>query len=301
MELAPIALFTYNRPYHTKKTLEALSKNKLAEESDLWIFSDAPKSSKDEDLVQQVRDVLNPTGFKSVHVVKREINMGLAASVIAGSSELLNKYGKVISLEDDLVTSPFFLSFMNEGLEFYENQEEIFSLSGFSFSREFMRINRPDDSDVYAHYRPMSWSWATWKNRWDKVDWEVADYESFMKDKAKQKAFELGGRDLTTMLRNQMEGRVDSWYIRWSYACFKQSLLNIYPRYSLVNNIGHDGTGVHKSNEVRDVFSHQDLLLSKDWKFVTNPVVDKNLVSRFNEAFRPSFMTKLKRKLLIER
>jgi len=96
---------------------------------------------------------------------------------------------------------------------------------------------------------------------------------------------------------NQMEGRVDSWYIRWSYACYKQRLLNIYPRISLVNNIGHDGTGVHKSNEVLDVFSHNDLLTSQKWVFINKPIVNGKLIYRFNEAFRPTFVTKIKRKI----
>lgn len=298
MELAPIVLFVYNRPDHTKKTIEALQENDLADQSDLWIFSDAAKSSKDERAVQLVRELLNPDGFKNVHVVEREFNMGLAASVIAGASEVLLEYGKIISLEDDLITSTNFLRFMNEGLNFYRNKQEIFSISGFSFSRQFMRLDFGDDFDIYAHYRPMSWSWATWKDRWDTVDWDVSDYEFFMSDKAKQKEFERGGSDLTRMLKYQFEGRVDSWYIRWTYACFKQGLLNIYPRISLVNNIGHDGSGVHKSDEVEEIFSHSDLLTDQKWQFVDKPVINHKLVSRFNESFNPSFLSKVKRKLL---
>ncbi len=298
MSLAPIALFVYNRPEHTKKTIDALQQNYLAKESDLWIFADAAKQPKDEKAVQQVRTLLRPAGFRNVNVVERDTNLGLADSVIQGTSELLNKYGSVISLEDDLITSPHFIQFMNEGLEFYKKNKRVFSISGFSFSRTFMKFDEAEAAEVYSHYRPMSWGWATWKSRWDKVDWEVVDYESFMASKEKRKKFELGGSDLTTMLKYQKEGLVDSWYIRWSYACYKQGLLNIYPRISLINNIGHDGSGVHKSNEAEAVFSHDDLLVEQKWMFVNEPTINSKLVRRFNETFNPTYITRLKRKLL---
>lgn len=297
--LAPIALFTYNRPLHTKRTLDALQKNYLANQSELFIFSDAPKMSADIVKVEQVRNVIkSASGFKKIHLIERSSNMGLAASIIDGASSLIDEYGKVIVLEDDLVTSRYFLMFMNEGLEFYQKVPNVFSLSGFSFSRKFMRFGPENDSDVYFHYRPMSWSWATWKERWETVDWNVMDYNTFLSNREQQKKFELGGRDLTGMLCAQMEGKIDSWYIRWAYACYKQGLLNVYPSTSLVNNIGHDGTGVHSANEAVNVFSHEELLNEKKWHFVTEPRACMRTIARFNRSFSPSILDKIRNRIM---
>jgi len=117
MKLAPVILFTYNRPNHIKRNIESLLKNKEAGQSDLFVFSDAPKKEEDKLKVEQVREYLSTiTQFQSVTIVKREFNYGLGKNIIDGVTEIVATYGKVIVLEDDLVVSPYFLEYMNEGL-----------------------------------------------------------------------------------------------------------------------------------------------------------------------------------------
>ena len=144
MPLAPIILFVYNRPWHTQQTVEALQKNELSSESDLVIFADGPKANATEEQKEKISQVREYThkisAFKSVTIYEKEINCGLANSVIAGVTEIINKFGKVIVVEDDLVTSRYFLNFMNETLDFFENDEWIFSVSGYNYSSEILKI-----------------------------------------------------------------------------------------------------------------------------------------------------------------
>ncbi|MFW6016806.1 MAG: glycosyltransferase, partial [bacterium] len=239
--LSPIVLFVYNRPEHTKKTIKALKKNKLADKSKLFIFSDGEKSANDKQKVKEVRKIINKIdGFKQGKVFESEENKGLANSVIDGVTKIINQYGKVIVLEDDLITSKNFLRYMNRALDFYEEDKKIWSISGYN-----LPIGIPDDykHDVYLSYRASSWGWATWKDRWDKIDWDINDYSEFINDKSAQKLFNRGGSDMKNMLKSQMEGKIDSWAIRWCYNQFKNDSYTIYPVVSKVKNIGMDGSG----------------------------------------------------------
>lgn len=133
-KLAPIVLFVYNRKDHTEQTIEALKKNDLAIESDLFIYSDATKNDVNSDAVKEVREYIKTiNGFKSITIVERKNNMGLAKSVVSGVSEIVNKYGKVIVLEDDLITAPQFLRYMNKNLENYEKVEDVISIHGYNY------------------------------------------------------------------------------------------------------------------------------------------------------------------------
>jgi len=244
--LAPVVLFVYNRPWHTQQTIEALQKNELASESELYVYSDAPKNGFATEDVIRVRDYIKTIdGFKRVTVIKRSKNLGLAYSIIDGVTKTVNDFGKVIVLEDDLVTSPFFLRFMNEGLEFYHDNPDIMSISGYTLPPAYMKFPKTFTDDVYLNYRNSSWGWATWVDRWNLVDWEIADFHQFMNDSEQQKLFNRGGEDLTDMLKAQMTNKINSWAIRFSYAHFKHGMYSICPRYSYVSNIGHDGTGTH--------------------------------------------------------
>ncbi|BBL68636.1 glycosyltransferase [Methanoculleus chikugoensis] len=245
-ELAPITLFVYNRPLHTRQTVEALQKNELASESEIFIYSDAPKTERAVEDVARVREYIKTIdGFKKVTIIERSENWGLADSIIDGVTKIVNDYGRVIVLEDDLVTSPYFLRFMNEGLEFYHCNPEIMSISGYTLPPVCMSFPENFPDDIYLNYRNSSWGWATWADRWNLVDWEIKDYRQFINDSERQKQFNRGGDDLTNMLKLQMEGKINSWAIRFSYAHFKHRMYSICPRYSYVNNIGLDGTGTH--------------------------------------------------------
>lgn len=244
--LAPVILFVYNRPEHTIKTIEALAKNALAKESSVFIFSDAAKNEDSSEKVQAVRGYIDSLKdeeyFKSITISKAKLNRGLAKSVIEGVSEIINEYGKVIVLEDDLISTPDFLTYMNDALNYYSDLDKVWSISGYNIPIEI-----PEDykDEVYHSFRGCSWGWATWKNRWNQVDWEVKDYEKFKRSRHLRTHFNLGGRDLAYMLDDQMKGLIDSWAIRWCYSQSKKNLFTIYPVKSRIKNIGLDGTGTH--------------------------------------------------------
>ena len=243
MQLAPIVLFTFHRLEHTKKNIEYLKKNTLASESDLFIFSDGPRNNNEAEKVEKVREFLESVdGFKSVKIIKSESNKGLAKSVIGGVTDVIRTYKKVIVLEDDLETSPNFLSYMNESLDLYEERKDIWSIAGYS-----PNIKIPDeyDKDVYLVGRASSWGWATWDDRWSLNDWDVKDYNNFKRSREKKKLFNTRGTDMAPMLEDQMKGRIDSWAVRWVYNQFKNNMLSVYPTKSLVRNIGNDLSGTH--------------------------------------------------------
>lgn len=263
--MAPILLFTYKRLDALKKTIEALSVNELALESDLYIFSDGPKTTKDQIAIQEVRTYLKTVkGFKSIHIKTSETNKGLANSIISGVSEVIELSDKVIVMEDDLLTTSNFLMFMNNALSEYENEHKVFSVSGYS-----MNLNREvnKSSETYFLNRGWSWGWATWKSRWEHVDWEMKDYESFRKDKNKKSEFAMGGSDLNKMLRNQMEGALDSWAIRWFYHQFKVKGLTLYPVCSKVYNNGFDQLATHTTGSNSRYLPLLDKDLSEEVSF----------------------------------
>src|SRR5699024_10409881 len=209
--LSPIIMFVYNRPDHTKQTIEALAENYLAKDSILYIFSDNAKNKNAQNAVNLTREYIDTIPdrniFSDVKIIKASKNKGIGKSVIDGVTEIINIYGKVIVLEDDLVTSKDYLQFMNESLDFYQDNLDIWSISGYN-----LPISIPEDykEDVYVAYRANSWGWATWENRWKLVDWDVSDYSLFSQNYKLRKSFNQGGRDLSYMLDNQMSGRIDS-------------------------------------------------------------------------------------------
>lgn len=281
MFLSPIILFVYNRPEHTKKTVEALKLNHLASDSLLFIFSDGYKNEKDRKNVEEVRSFISTiSGFKEIKITLRDKNLGLADSVISGVTQIINEYGKVIVLEDDIVTSPYFLNFMNEALNFYKDDKRIYSISGYNFP---IKIPKSYHHKIYISPRPSSWGWGTWKDRWEIVDWRISDYDNFINNKAEIKKFNLGGEDLTRMLKRQMSGEINSWAIRWTYAHYKGSGYCLFPIMSLAKNIGADSSGVHtkKTNKYSvDIYNngYKDYLLEY-------PQINNELLYNFQKFF----------------
>ena len=244
-KLAPIVLFVYNRPEHTKRTVESLLNNTLVSKSTLFIFSDGAKSDKDILAVDAVRNFIKTIkGSNKTEIIEREKNFGLANSVIVGVNEVINLSGKAIVLEDDMISSPYFLKYMNEVLNYFEDDQQIFSVTGYTFP---IKIPSNYQHSVYLSPRASSWGWGTWKGRWDKVDWEIKDFQSFINDKLRVEYFNNGGDDLTRMLKNSISGKIDSWAVKWSYAHFKNNAYCVYPVKSRVKNIGADKSGVHTS------------------------------------------------------
>lgn len=293
--LAPVVLFVYNRLDHTARVIETLAKNELAIDTELYVFSDAAKTEKGLDKVTAVREFINDKSwhdrFKSVTVIQAEKNKGLAKSVIGGVSKIIDQYGSAIVIEDDLVLSPFFLNYMNEALYFYEEDQKIWAISGYSFP---MRSLKKYDHDVFYSYRGSSWGWATWKDRWEKVDWEVQDYEELMHSPKRQKLFNRGGADLVNMLKLQMEGQIDSWAIRWVYTQSKLDTYTVYPKHSYLGNDGCDGSGTHSGDD--DSYATDIQQSRKQCKFETLEI-DKKIAREFWYKYSDTLDKKIKRNL----
>ena len=243
MNFAPICLFTYQRLSCTIKTIKALQKNELANQSDLYIFSDGAADSNSENKVQEVRKYLDKVnGFKNIYIIHQAQNKGLAQSIIDGVSKIIHEQGKVIVIEDDIVTTPNFLTFINNALTFYENEHKVFSVGGYTIP---IKWPAGGSFDVYFAPRTTSWGWASWKDRWETVDWNVSDYSSFKDNKSARAAFNLGGSDLSAMLDRQMNHELDSWMIRWCYQQFKNNQCTVFPTVSKVRNIGFGPDATH--------------------------------------------------------
>lgn len=240
-ELAPIVLFVYNRPQHARSTIEALQQNLLASESELYVYSDGPKSESDREKVEEVRRHLAELdGFARITIIKREQNRGLAHSVISGVSEILSRYGRIIVLEDDMVTSPHFLRYMNEALELYEDEDRVISVHGYVYP---VKESLPE---TFFLKGADCWGWGTWKRGWDLFEADGAKLFQELKDRRLERRFDLNGAyDYTRMLKEQISGKNDSWAIRWYASALLNDRLTLYPGRSLVQNIGTDNSGVH--------------------------------------------------------
>ncbi len=240
--MAPIVLFVFNRPQHTQRTLAALAQSKGAELVTLCIFSDAPRSPKDNEAVAEVRKICRQAkGFAQVKIVERQENFGLARNIIEGVTEIFNHSDEVVVLEDDLITSPHFIHYINDALTFYKDKK-VFSVAGYS-----PNIALPSDYNRSTYFIPRncSWGWATWKDRWQRVDWQVSDFEAFIRSRERRESFNIAGNDLTPMLLKQRLGQINSWSIRFCYAAFAIGWPTVYPVHSQVRNGGIDGSGTH--------------------------------------------------------
>ncbi len=238
---APIALFVYNRLWHTQQTVEALANNELAAASELFVFSDGPRSEADREQVQSVREYLKSvTGFKSVNVVEREKNLGCARSITSGVTEIVNRFGQIIVVEDDIVTSPWFLRYMNEALEFYRDEERVACIHGYLFpvKQELPKTFFLKGADI--------WGWATWKRGWDLYEPDERTLYEELNNRKLTREFDFDGSFYyTRILKEQIKGKLDTWDIQWYASAFLRDKLTLYPGKSLVKNIGNDCSGTH--------------------------------------------------------
>ncbi|MEE9118606.1 MAG: glycosyltransferase, partial [Calditrichia bacterium] len=241
MNNTPIAFFAYNRPEHTKKALESLSQCGGAVESELFIFCDGSKKPEDEENVKAVRILVKSKKWcGKVNIIERDKNRGLANSIISGVTEIVNRYGRIIVLEDDLVLSPEFLNYMNDALEIYENEPRVMHIAGYTPP---LKGNLPET----LFYRLSTcWGWATWKRAWEKFEPDVNKLLARLKNKKIQSDFNINGSmNFYQTLRDNAKGRLKTWAIHWYASVFLSGGLCLHPGMSMVNNIGHDGTGMH--------------------------------------------------------
>lgn len=248
MQYAPIALFTYNRADHTRQAVESLLNNAEAKYSDLIIFSDGAKTTEKQAGVDENRRYIHSiSGFKSVNIIEREKNWGLANSLIAGITEVINKYGRVIVVEDDLVLSPYFLKFMNDGLEKYKDEDKVSSITAF------VPDVKEDLPETYFLSFFHCWGWATWKRAWDLLEKDPRPL--LRKIKWKKNKFDVGGSfGNYGLLYLQKVGGVDSWYIRLYASFFLAGKLTLFPKCSMVSNCGQDGSGTHSNTNADSPF-----------------------------------------------
>jgi len=244
MIYAPIVLFVYSRPIHTEKTLNALSKDPLSKKSTLIIFSDAPKTSNDQKSVGIVREIIKNYSncFQKVSIFERDQNYGLAKNIISGVTQVMNKNKCAIILEDDMIVSPFFLSFMNSSLEKYENHSDVWHISGWNYP-----ISSKGLEDCFF-WRGMScWGWATWSNRWMFFKKEPDKLlDTFNRKQIYN--FNLDGTNHSwSQITANQKGEIDTWAIFWSATIFLNGGVCLNPSISLIENIGLDGSGVHCS------------------------------------------------------
>ena len=281
--LAPICLFTYNRLEETKLTIEALKSNFLAKESDLIIFSDGAKTDLAKIKVLDVRQYLHTvTGFKSVSINEGEVNKGLAASVIDGVTSVLATYGKVIVLEDDLISSPNFLDFMNQALAFYQENPKVYCVTGYTMNLPSLKRT---EKDYYLSYRASSWGWATWQDRWGDIDWELSDYKLNRSNLIKQFKFRKGGADLPLMLWKQMNGYINSWAVRWCYHQFTTGSFCVHPTKNMIMSVGSGEDATHTKKMPRRLINSLSKESNRKFQFESLLHLDKIIVKEFRSKF----------------
>jgi hypothetical protein len=286
--MTPVLLFCYNRKQHTEATINALLANIGANELELFIFCDGAKNVNDQKKVDELRKYVHSIqGFKKLHIFESETNKGLANSVLSGVSEIFEKYEQLIILEDDILTSSDFLQFMNKALSQYKSDHKIASISGYGFNPT---IPYDYKLDVYLTARASSWGWATWKDRWMSVDWEMRDFGSFIADKEMVNEFKNGGDDLLPMIVKYQKGIIDSWAIRWTYHHFKTKSYCLVPVKSKVQNIGTDGSGTN-FNVVNNKYK-VDYGASK-FELPLSIEKDDRIFKSIKEFYRPSLFRKV--------
>ncbi|MCX6181894.1 MAG: glycosyltransferase family 2 protein [Bacteroidetes bacterium] len=287
-ELAPIVLFVYNRPEHTQKTLDFLSKNLLAEKSTLYIYCDGPKENcSDENLskINQVRAMVKSVKcFGKVTIVEQIENRGLAESIICGVDEILEKHGKIIVLEDDIQTSKYFLQFMNEALTMYENEEKVLSIGACNFF-----ANDASTPDTFFIPIPDCWGWATWRNRWKLFERDGKKLLQQLQEKDLMDKFNLfGAYNYEEMLMDQINGKNNSWSVRWQAVAYIHDKLSLYSRVPISYNFGFDHLGTH-THTVNAIFDTQ--------RFMDQPVrlvkvevrEEKSVIEKMYKGYRKAY------------
>ncbi len=264
-KLAPVALFVYNRPRHTRRVLAALRGCAGAGDSDLFVYADGARGAADGRLVAEVRrELAGLDGFRQVRVVERETNRGLASNIVEGVSEVVGEYGRIIVLEDDIVVGPHFLEFMNRALDHYRERLEVWHVAGWNYPID------PAGLDELFLWRVMlCWGWATWVDRWRHFE---RDPEKLLAEFTPEQVdwFNLdGAREAWSQVEANARGEISTWAVFWQAAIARRRGLCLTPLRALTQNIGHDGSGVHCGR-----------------RRVSDPPPDADLPERFPETMR---------------
>jgi hypothetical protein len=273
--------------------------NILAPESDLFIFADGPKENAQVEQLEEIkktREVINSEKWcKTVSIIASEKNKGLADSIITGVTEIINKFGKIIVLEDDIITSPYFLNFMNNALDFYANESKVWHISGYIYP-----IDKQGLEDAFFWRTMDCWGWATWKERWayfkKDPDELIANFR-----KRDIYSFNINGtdRNMWRQVIGNKTGILNTWAIFWYAAIFQQHGLCLSPAVSFVRNIGFDGSGVHSGshpNFSTNILCEKNIIFD-DIKIKENEIALKRII-KFNKKENGSLLVRAFKKLL---
>lgn len=246
MSLAPIILFTYNRPNHTQQVIDSLLNNPLAKNSDIFIYSDAPKNQEAQKKVDEVRSYIHSiTGFKNITIIEREKNLGLADNIINGVTNIINQYKRVIVLEDDIVVSPVFLDYMNNALNHYEQEKKVWCISAWNYPLD----PNPIKDDTFFWRIPHCWGWATWDDRWKYYRRDIQWVEENFTKQAIRDINLDGSENFWNHFLLNKQNKIKTWAIFWYLIAYKRQALTLMPKYSYVKQIGFDGSGIHCGND----------------------------------------------------
>lgn len=303
--LAPIVLFIYNRPDHTQKVIDALRQNTLAKQSILYVFADGPKetaTSEQKTRIEETRRIASRViGFQKVHLMFSEKNKGCAKSIIDGVTYVVNKHGRVIVVEDDIVTIPQFLQYMNDALNVYDKDHRIWAVGGMNMDVQLPQ-KYTTKHDVYLVRRSCSWGWATWRTRWRDIDWEVRDADKFFSDPKAMRRFDRGGDGMAQMLKDQLDSKIDAWDIVWDYHIYKHNGYCIYPVRSFTYNVGLDGSGTHyvtgkEADAQAPLFNPEKDQLRLEPHLRPNREVQRIFYNYWGDNPKLSFTTTVKRRI----
>ena len=280
-----VAIFGFNRKDHIENLFKSILETNDFSDLDFFIFIDGPRNDNDLLKVNEVLTFLADN--KSISFTEKLIspqNKGLASSIISGVTGLFDRgYDSLIVLEDDLILSKDYFSFMKACLTKYQNDPDIYSASGYNYPSSRLKIPESYPYDIYFSYRPHSWGWGTWKEKWSQGIWDIRQDDSVFTDKKATLLFNRGGGDLTNMLSRQLEGKINSWAIRWAYTHYKRDKLAVYPVHSHVDNTGFDGSGTHCRNEV---FFYNDLSRAiNDIRFPPKVIVNDKIIKEYYTVF----------------
>jgi len=293
MTPAPIVLFVYNRPSHTRETVEALRRNILADRSELFIFSDGPRGGSDCEKVESVREYCRTVrGFKKIVIRESQENRGLAASIIGGVTEVVRAYGKIIVMEDDLVSSPHFLSYMNEALSIYEQEEKVMHIGGYMFP-----ISSEGLPETFFFRESNCWGWGTWARAWLHYKKDAQKLiNTFTRQQVRE--FNLDGyHKFWRQVKENYSGRRDTWAIFWYASIFLRRGLCLHPSVSLIQNIGHDSSGKNcPGTDIYTVALRKTPISYFEEEQWENPEALRRIQMYFRST-RPSFLQRLQNRL----
>ena len=298
MNPSPIAVFAFNRPDHLRRTLDALAANKLAAQSDVTIFCDGPRHEGERDATVSVRQVARTArGFASLTVVERPCNLGCAASIIDGLKQMFAHSESVIIIEDDILTSIHTLSYLNTALTHFKGQKNIFSISAWAPPKSLFQQSKDDTADIYFVPRFHCWGWASWRDRFEQIDWDVTDYAKFNASPYIRRLYAQQGLDLPAMLDMQMSGKLNTWDIKADFSRFMRRMVSVNPRYSYTTNIGM-GSGTH-TTQATSTYDNDLNLAIQHLNLDAENIYDYDLFRRYASlpVHRGNFWVNLKRQI----